>query len=112
MKDCLDPAIKGTTGILKSVKAYAPGVKRVVITSSSAAVLSPPNHPTKVYNESFWCDLTWEQAMDPRHAYRASKVSTRWLLDLDGSQAEPLTAISEIRRKGCLVFHRYRAARL
>ncbi|KXX76618.1 putative NADPH-dependent methylglyoxal reductase GRP2 [Madurella mycetomatis] len=73
VKDCLDPAIKGTTGILKSVKAYAPGVKRVVITSSSAAVLSPPNHPTKVYNESFWCDLTWEQAMDPRHAYRASK---------------------------------------
>lgn len=73
VKDCLDPAIKGTTGILKSIKAYAPSVKRVVITSSSAAILSPPNHPP-VYNESFWCDMTWEQATNPQHTYRASKV--------------------------------------
>jgi nucleoside-diphosphate-sugar epimerase len=73
VKDCLDPAIKGTTGILKSIHAYAPTVKRVVITSSSAAVLNPPNHP-KVYDESSWCDVTWEEAMDPRNTYKASKV--------------------------------------
>ncbi|KAK4238331.1 putative NADPH-dependent methylglyoxal reductase [Achaetomium macrosporum] len=72
VKDCLDPAIKGTIGILKSTQAYAPTVKRVVITSSSAAMLSPPNHP-KVYDESCWADVTWEQALDPQHTYRASK---------------------------------------
>ncbi|KAL2128315.1 hypothetical protein VTI74DRAFT_9356 [Chaetomium olivicolor] len=72
VNDCLDPAIKGTTGILKSIKAYAPSVKRVVITSSSAAILSPPNHPS-VYDETCWSDVTWEQAMDPLHTYRASK---------------------------------------
>ncbi|KAK4156111.1 putative NADPH-dependent methylglyoxal reductase [Chaetomidium leptoderma] len=72
VKDCLDPAIKGTTGILQSIHAYAPTVKRVVITSSSAAILRPPNHP-KVYDESSWSDVTWEQAMDPKHTYRASK---------------------------------------
>lgn len=75
VRDCLDPAIKGTTGILKSAKAYAPTVKRVVITSSSAAVLNPPNH-RKVYSETSWSEVTWEQAMDPMHTYRASKVSS------------------------------------
>lgn len=73
IKDCLNPAIKGTTGILESIHAYAPTVKRVVITSSSAAMLNPPNH-RQIYDESSWSDVTWEQAMDPKHTYRASKV--------------------------------------
>ncbi|KAH8799823.1 hypothetical protein F5884DRAFT_117849 [Xylogone sp. PMI_703] len=73
VKDFLDPAIKGTTGILKSVKAYAPTVKRVVITSSSAAIINPGNHP-KVYDETIWGVTTWEQALDPRLTYRASKI--------------------------------------
>ncbi|KAK4121483.1 NAD(P)-binding protein [Parathielavia appendiculata] len=73
VRDCLDPAIKGTTGILHSIHAHALTVKRVVITSSSAAMLSPANHP-KVYDESCWADITWEQAMNPHETYRASKV--------------------------------------
>lgn len=35
----LDPAIVGTTGLLKAVKQNAPTVKRVVITSSFAAIV-------------------------------------------------------------------------
>ncbi|KAK1829719.1 hypothetical protein QBC39DRAFT_310349 [Podospora conica] len=70
--DCLDPAIKGTTGILQSIHAFAPSVQRVVITSSSAAILDPPNHPP-VYNESVWSSVTLDQATDPAHTYRASK---------------------------------------
>ena len=35
----LDPAVIGTTGILKAIKARAPTVKRVVVTSSFAAIL-------------------------------------------------------------------------
>ncbi|KAK3312527.1 hypothetical protein B0H66DRAFT_400341 [Apodospora peruviana] len=73
VRDCLDPAIKGTTGILKSVKAYAPSVKRVVITSSSAAVLNPPNH-REVYDETSWSEITWEEGVeDIKKTYRASK---------------------------------------
>ncbi|KAL1838632.1 hypothetical protein VTJ49DRAFT_2469 [Mycothermus thermophilus] len=73
VRDCLDPAIKGTTGLLAAVHAHAPTVKRVVITSSSAAMLSPPNHPP-IYDESCWADVTWEQATsDPEHTYRGSK---------------------------------------
>ncbi|RYP73921.1 hypothetical protein DL771_003363 [Monosporascus sp. 5C6A] len=73
VKEFLDPAIKGTTGLLKSVKKHAPGVKRVVITSSSAAILNPHSH-AKVYDETCWAPTTWEDGMDPKKAYEASKV--------------------------------------
>ncbi|KAJ5485161.1 Ketoreductase azaE [Penicillium diatomitis] len=74
VKDFLDPAIKGTTGILKAIKAYAPTVKRVVVTSSFAAIVNGKQHP-KVYNEECWNPVTWEEAMDPANTYRASKVN-------------------------------------
>ncbi|EAQ88586.1 hypothetical protein CHGG_05205 [Chaetomium globosum CBS 148.51] len=72
-KECLDPAINGISGLLNSLYRYAPGVKRVVFTSSSAAMLDPPNHP-KVYDESCWCKVTSQEAMDPANTYRASKT--------------------------------------
>lgn len=73
VRDFLDPAIKGTTGILKSIKTYAPAVKRVVITSSSAAILNPKKHE-KVYDESNWSPITWEEALQPQFTYVGSKV--------------------------------------
>ncbi|KAI1272480.1 hypothetical protein F5Y07DRAFT_391939 [Xylaria sp. FL0933] len=75
VKDFLDPAIKGTTGVLQSIKAHASTVKRVVITSSSAAILNPDNH-AKVYDETFWAPRTFEDAINcpAKHAYTASKV--------------------------------------
>ncbi|KAF7716202.1 NAD dependent epimerase/dehydratase family protein [Penicillium ucsense] len=73
VKDFLDPAIKGTTGILKAIKAYAPSVKRVVVTSSFAAIVNGKQHP-KVYNEECWNPVTWEEAMDPANTYRGSKT--------------------------------------
>ncbi|KAJ6172228.1 hypothetical protein N7470_001295 [Penicillium chermesinum] len=73
VKDFLDPAIKGTTGILKSIKAYAPSVKRVVVTSSFAAIVNPSGHP-KVYDETVWNPITWEEALDHSRVYRGSKT--------------------------------------
>ncbi|KAJ5963775.1 NAD-dependent epimerase/dehydratase [Penicillium vulpinum] len=73
VKDFLDPAIKGTTGILKAIKEYAPTVKRVVITSSYAAMVNGKQHP-KVYSEKEWNPVTWEEAMDHSQVYRASKT--------------------------------------
>lgn len=74
-KDLLDPAIIGTTGILKAIKANAPSVKRVAITSSFAAILSAPKHADS-YSEKNWNPVTWEQAIgtDPSTAYRGSKT--------------------------------------
>ncbi|KAF9885675.1 methylglyoxal reductase (NADPH-dependent) gre2 [Aspergillus nanangensis] len=72
VKDFLDPAVKGTTGILKAIKAYAPTVKRVVITSSFAAIVNPKEHAA-VYSEKHWNPVTWEEGMESSQTYRASK---------------------------------------
>jgi nucleoside-diphosphate-sugar epimerase len=73
-KDMIDPAIMGTEGLLRSVMLKAESVRRVVITSSFAAMSRDGNHP-EVYNESHWSGLTMDQALSghPFTAYKASK---------------------------------------
>jgi len=94
-KDLLDPAIIGTTGILKSIKQHAPTVKRVVclpfyfqlrrheqisiqvITSSFASIINPSkgNNPGYTYTEKDWNPITEEEALkNPSNGYRASKT--------------------------------------
>ncbi|KAL2833330.1 hypothetical protein BDW59DRAFT_156832 [Aspergillus cavernicola] len=74
VKDLLNPAINGTTGILKGIKAHAPSVKRVVITSSFAAIVNTAS-PPKVYDETSWNPVTWDEAVADRSlAYRGSKT--------------------------------------
>lgn len=77
VKGLLDPAINGTTGIMKAIVAHAPEVKRMVLTSSFAAMVNPAS-PPKVYDESSWNPVTWEQAVSQRSlAYRGSKVNSQ-----------------------------------
>ncbi|KAK3167213.1 hypothetical protein OEA41_010339 [Lepraria neglecta] len=77
-RDLLDPAIKGTTEILKAIKKYAPQVKRVVITSSFAAIVDPKQgaRPGYTYSEKDWNPVTYEEAKsgDGGTAYCASKT--------------------------------------
>lgn len=76
-KDLLDPAIQGTTGILKAIKASAPSVKRVVITSSFASILTPDlgNRPGHVYSEADWNPITPEESvLNSVNGYRGSKT--------------------------------------
>lgn len=75
-KDLLDPAVVGTTDILKQIKKSAPNVKRVVITSSFASIINPSKGawPEHTYTEDDWSPITLEQAMEtPQAGYRASK---------------------------------------
>ena len=73
-KDLLNPAIVGTTGILKAIKANAPTVKRVAITSSFAAIVNPNKH-VKTYSEEVWNPLDMEEALsNDASAYRGSKT--------------------------------------
>jgi nucleoside-diphosphate-sugar epimerase len=59
---------------LKAIKAKAPNVKRVAITSSFAAIINPKGHP-KSYSEENWNPVTMEEALeDPATAYRGSKT--------------------------------------
>ncbi|KAH7169461.1 dihydroflavonol-4-reductase [Fusarium sp. MPI-SDFR-AT-0072] len=72
--DMLDPAVQGTTGILKAVAEHAPRVSNVVITSSIAAVLNMKN-PSAVYTPEMWNPVTWAEALnDPGSAYLGSKT--------------------------------------
>jgi nucleoside-diphosphate-sugar epimerase len=79
VKGLLEPAINGTTGILRAIKAFAPEVKRVVVTSSFAAIVNPAS-PSKVYDETSWNPVTWKEATTQRpFAYRGSKVRILFL---------------------------------
>ncbi|KAK7419069.1 methylglyoxal reductase (NADPH-dependent) gre2 [Neonectria punicea] len=77
-KDLIDPAVLGTTNILKAVMESCPTVKRVVITSSFAAILDPHMASTgakKTYTEADWSPVTLEDAYkNGLNAYIASKV--------------------------------------
>ena len=78
----LTPAINGTKEILSAIHRSAPTVKRVVITSSSAAVVDfiseaarPLEAKSYTYTEADWNPVTYEMAMvgPPNLAYQASK---------------------------------------
>lgn len=74
VRDVLDPAIKGTTTILKVIADHAPSVKRVVVTSSFAAIVNHGGN-VKTYNETSWNPITWDQAVqNHRMTYAASKT--------------------------------------
>ena len=73
VKDFHEPAVLGTRGILRATARHAPAVRRVIVTSSFAAMVNRERHAA-VYDESCWGPVTDAQAMDPAGAYRASKV--------------------------------------
>ena len=76
-KQLLDPAIIGTTSILRSIKAHAPSVKRVVVTSSFASIYQPARGlaPGYVYSEADWSGISHAEALkDNSSGYRGSKT--------------------------------------
>lgn len=77
-RDLLDPAIKGTTGILEAIQKNNPDVKRVVITSSFASIIdmSKGLWPEHTYTEADWNPVTYQEAKEGSGpvAYCASKV--------------------------------------
>lgn len=73
----ITPAINGTLAILKGAQKYGPNVKKVVTTSSMAAVVLPLqlNDPTCTFNEESWNPITRELAVtNPLYAYLGSKT--------------------------------------
>ncbi|WWD19049.1 hypothetical protein CI109_103507 [Kwoniella shandongensis] len=54
-QELIGPAVKGTTGILKSIQKNNPDIKRVVITSSVASIMSTDSRKAPViYTEEDW----------------------------------------------------------
>ncbi|EFY93586.1 NAD dependent epimerase/dehydratase, putative [Metarhizium acridum CQMa 102] len=76
-KELIDPAVIGTTGILKAIKRSAPTVKRVVVTSSFAAVLDEKrlSDASHTFTEESWNPVgTQDLHSSPATAYRLSKT--------------------------------------
>lgn len=73
-KDLLIPAIEGTKNALKSIKAYGSNVKRVIVTSSVAALYDFTTIPEHV-DEKSWTDMPWDKALsNPVSGYIGSKT--------------------------------------
>ncbi|KAI2602540.1 putative NADPH-dependent methylglyoxal reductase GRE2 [Hypoxylon sp. NC1633] len=77
----LEPAVKGTTEILQGITRVAPTVRRVVITSSFAAIgemhKNPITNPARIFTSADWNGVTLEEALatqNPVVSYPASKT--------------------------------------
>lgn len=75
MQQLITTAVDGTTGILKAIKTYAPTVKRVILTSSYAAMVDYGKPLSHIYTEADWNPITEEEAhKSGPFAYLASKT--------------------------------------
>ncbi|KAK9459735.1 uncharacterized protein V1516DRAFT_444594 [Lipomyces oligophaga] len=67
-KDLLIPAVKGTKGILYSALKYGDKVKRIVVTSSCAAVYDGHDYDLRnkspPMSEADWNPVTWQEGLD------------------------------------------------
>lgn len=79
-QEIIGPAVKGTTNILESALQFGTSVKRVVITSSTAAVGEMGHTTQRVFNETEWNQQslteveTKGRGTTAAHKYRASKT--------------------------------------
>ena len=75
----ISPAVNGTIGILKSATAHGKTVKRIIVTSSCAAVLTEDPEP-RMFSEVDWNDAAIQEVQEkginarPIVKYHASKT--------------------------------------
>lgn len=77
-RDLIVPAINGTVSVLHGAKKFGSNVKKVVITSSFAAMSQTPQRlddPTKTYSAADWNPVTLEEGKsNAQLGYLASKT--------------------------------------
>ncbi|KAK4120897.1 NAD(P)-binding protein [Parathielavia appendiculata] len=76
-KELIAPAVVGTTSILRAIARDAPTVRRVVVTSSFAAIIDEAHvsDPSTTFTEASWNPVTLDDVhRSPATAYRASKT--------------------------------------
>ncbi|WOO83831.1 Ketoreductase azaE [Vanrija pseudolonga] len=109
--ELIKPAVNGTVGILDSIKKNNPNVKRVVITSSVAAILDDDIPKPHTYEEDHWNEYSVREVKEKgRNAtngdkYRASKTLAekafwKWIEDnkpsWDGAAIHPSLVLGPI----------------
>jgi len=79
-KDLIDPAKKGTVSLLSAALKNGPNVKRIVITSSFAAISEPKEEAGYLYTEKDWNNASSKEVQEKGKdtpaavVYRASKA--------------------------------------
>jgi len=77
--ELIKPAVHGTLSVLNSVNSFGTEVKRVVVTSSAAAILEP-HDPGYIYTEKDWNEFSLKEVEEKQekaagiHQYRTSKT--------------------------------------
>ncbi|KAF3937813.1 Dihydroflavonol-4-reductase [Dactylella cylindrospora] len=102
-KDLINPAVNGTLNLLNAAKDYAgPQLKRVVVTSSFAAIMEP-KPPGSDYTEEQWnqfsvtlCETKPASEIAPHEAYRASKTLAERALWKFNEEQKPSFSIAAI----------------
>uniref|UniRef100_A0A060SYB8 ARAD1A11198p n=1 Tax=Blastobotrys adeninivorans TaxID=409370 RepID=A0A060SYB8_BLAAD len=104
VKDSLDPAMKGTGGILKSVLNYGSMVRHVVVTSSFAAVKNSYNvNSQDTLSEKSWNPITFEDAVkDTTKTYAGSKTLAEKIVWEFVDQYKPNFSVTTILPGFCL----------
>ncbi|OBT72478.1 hypothetical protein VF21_08508 [Pseudogymnoascus sp. 05NY08] len=103
-KEIIDPAVQGTTSLLKSVHEYGgPQVKRVVVLSSTAAIVNPMEDTSITgdpYSEKDWDPVTAKMAAEqknPLFGYCAAKTlaeKAAWKFLEDNKTSFDMTVIN------------------
>ncbi|KAF8999638.1 hypothetical protein BDQ17DRAFT_1410630 [Cyathus striatus] len=70
-QELIKPAVQGTIGILESARKFGTSVKRIVVTSSSVAIMTPPTKPT-IFSEKDWNEES------PKEIERLGKDAAAW----------------------------------
>lgn len=76
-RELLMPAIHGTNNALLSIRDHGPNIKRVVITSSYAAMASEEmeNEAGRIIDETSWNPTSWDNALkSPSLGYAGAKT--------------------------------------
>lgn len=77
--ELIQPAVRGTTGLLVSAHKHGNDVKRIILTSSCAAIINPTTEP-RVLDETVWNEASVRECREkgrdasPLDKYRASKT--------------------------------------
>lgn len=105
-KDLIIPAIKGTENIMNVIKSQVAAgkcnIKRVVITSSDAALYSAEDEQNAKlsFDESSWNDIPYEEAVkDPISAYYGAKSyaeKAAWKIASSAKGFPTLTAVNPV----------------
>lgn len=119
--DMIMPAINGTKGIIQATVNYAPNVKKFVMTSSVAAVMSPlpadrDPHKKIVYTEESWNNRKLEDSLNNAYsAYSYSKTAAEklaWELHKELHPKFSLTTINPVLVLGPQCFDSNAAGKL